>query len=94
MGEIIVAVLKWTFRATFVMAVVITVGALLSIVLSYMIIGFNMSVLADIFAIIQIWLPFNLNIVLLWLATASTAYLAFRIGMVSFVLFNTFIGKN
>lgn len=94
MGEIAINLLKWTFRIAFIGAVVLAIIAILSIITNYLIIGFNQSVLADIFSLIQIWLPFNLNIVLLWITIAGTAYLAYKTAIMSYVLLNTFLGKN
>lgn len=93
MGEIAITIIKWTFRGAFIIAVAIAIASLLSIIGNYLIIGFNTSVLADIFALIQIWLPFNLNILLIWVAVASTAYLTYRLAIIANVLLNSFIGK-
>lgn len=94
MGEVAIAVLKWTFRVAFLIAVAIAVGALVAIVTNYLIVGFSTTVLADIFALVQIWLPFNLNILLLWLTLAASAWIAYKLAVTSYVLLNTFLGKN
>jgi len=94
MGDIPITLLKWTFRTAFIVGVVLAVISLISIITNYMIIGFNQSVLADIFAVIQIWLPFNLNIVLLWLTIAASAYIAYRFAIMSYTLLNTLVGKQ
>jgi len=94
MGEIAVAIVKWTFRITFIIGVLIGIISLISVITTYMIVGFNTTVLSDIFGIIQIWLPFNLNIVLVWLSITATAYITYRLAIMSFTLLNTFVGKN
>ena len=94
MGEVAVAVLKWTFRAAFIIAVAIGLGVFISVIVNSLIVGYNLSVLADIFALIQIWLPFNLNIVLLWLTVSASAFIVYKLAALSYVLLNTFVGKN
>jgi len=94
MGEIVVAILKWTFRIAFIIAVAIGLSVLISVIINYLIIGYNQSVVADIFAIIQIWLPFNLNIVLLWVTVSASAFIVYKLSALSYVLLNTFVGKN
>lgn len=94
MGEILVAILKWTFRIAFIIAVAIGAGVLVSVIVNYLIVGYNQSVLADIFALVQIWLPFNLNIVLLWITVSASAFIIYKLAALSYVLLNTFVGKN
>lgn len=94
MGEIVVAILKWTFRIAFIVAVAIGASTLIALIINYLIVGYNQSVLADIFAIIQIWLPFNLNIVLLWVTVSASAFIIYKLAVLSYVLLNTFVGKN
>jgi len=94
MGEVAIQIAKWTFRSAFIIGVLLSVIALVSIISTYIIAGYNTSVLSDIFALVQVWLPFNLNIILIWLTVSATAYIAYKTAILSYVLLNTFIGKN
>ena len=93
MGDVAIQVAKWALRVTFFIAVILSIIVLVGVITSYMVIGFNTSVLGEIFAVIQIWLPFNLNILLIWLAVTATAYIAYRLAMMSYNLLNSFLGK-
>lgn len=94
MGEVAVTIAKWALKISFFSAIAISLMILLGVVTSYIIVGFNGSVLNDIFATIQIWLPFNLNVVLLWLSVAATAYLTFRLSLMIFNIIDAYIGRN
>lgn len=94
MGEIAVLLLKWTFRLAFLIALALGLTAMIALIVNYMVVGYNQSVLGDIFSLIQIWLPFNLNIVLLWLTLAASAFVIYKLASLSYVLLNTFIGKG
>lgn len=93
MGETAVAIAKWALKISFFSAIAIALMILLGVVTSYMVVGFNTSILNDIFAVIQIWLPFNLNILLVWLSVAATAYLTFRLSLMIFNIIDTYIGR-
>lgn len=93
MGETAVAVAKWALKISFFSAIAIALMILLGVVTSYIVVGFNTSVLNDIFGLIQIWLPFNLNVLLVWLAVATTAYLAFRLSLMVFNIIDQYIGR-
>ena len=89
----LVTILKWVLSLAFVMALVLATLVLLGIVISYMVIGFSTTILGEIFALIQIWLPFNLNLLLIWLTIAGTAYIAYRLSLMSYSLINSYLGK-
>lgn len=94
MGEVAIALVKWTFRTAFIAGVILALLTIFSLIASYLIAGYSSSVLADIFALVQIWLPFNINIILLWISVSATAYFSYRIAIMSYTLLNTFVGKN
>lgn len=93
MGEVVVSVAKWALKITFFSALILAIIVVIGLITSYLVLGFNTSVLSDIFGVIQIWLPFNLNVLLLWLAVSATAYFGYRIALMSYNMLNSFIGK-
>lgn len=93
MVEIAVTVARWALKISFFTSIAIAISILIGVVSSYLIAGYNTSVLNDIFGIVQIWLPFNLNILLLWIAIAATAYLAFRLSLMVFNIISAYIGR-
>lgn len=93
MGEIAVAVLKWLIRMSIVIAGIFSFVAVLNIATSMILVNLNQNVLTDIFAVIQIWLPFNLNVLLLWLIASSTAFILYRLSLASIIWINRLIGE-
>lgn len=94
MGEVVLQVARWTAKLAFWLSVVGSVLIIFGVIFNYMIVGFNMSVLGDIFAMIQIWLPFNLNILLGWLTLAATGYIAYRFAILAYNMIDSFLGRN
>lgn len=92
MGEIAINIAKWALKISFFSALAIAFSILLGVMTSYLVVGFNTSILSDIFAVIQIWLPFNLNILLIWMSLAATTYLTFRLSLMIFNLIDQYLG--
>lgn len=91
--EIIVFVAKMIFRFGFVMASVVGLVAMIGIAISFILVGLNYSVLADLFALVQMWLPFNLAVILGWLTVASVAYIAYRLSVVALAFIDKLIPR-
>ena len=72
------AFLRWflvmTLQIGFWASVVITFFPILTIVVAGITTAVNGTVLADLYAITQIWLPFNFNVVMLWVLTGASAF--------------------
>ena len=84
MGEIIMKIVKWTALITIISSMLFTFSALMFFILSGLVIVLSASVISDIFAIIQIWLPFNLVPVMLWLFTIASLYLTYKVARFAF----------
>lgn len=93
MGETAVAIAKWALKISFFSSLVIALSILIGTVTSYLIVAFNGSVLNDIFALVQVWLPFNLNVLLIWIGISATAYLTFRLSLMVFNIIDAYIGR-
>lgn len=81
MGDFVVALLRWTVNIPFVLASIFAFVVLFNLILSMTSVSINQSVLGDLFALVQMWLPFNLSVVLIWFTTATIAYIAFRVSI-------------
>lgn len=92
MGEIVIQVLKWTFRVTFILAGIFAFVVVLNLATSMIFVSLNQNALSDVFAMIQIWLPFNLNVVLVWLIAASTAYITYKLSIMAITWLNRLLG--
>jgi len=91
MGEIALAVFKWFLKSSLIFAIFGAVLALVAFVQFLIAVGLQDSVLSDIFLFVQMWAPFNLNVVTIWIFTTAGLYLAFRIALLSFLLFQLWI---
>lgn len=93
MGELIVNIIKWTIRIALVITIITAVLVLMTYIITLLNITTSNTVISDIHAIIQIWLPFNLSVVLTWAVTAGTAYITYRLAIYTMTVINLFIGK-
>lgn len=96
MGEIAqlaVTAFKWGLRIHFAVMVI----SLLLLILSYIFFAFktayNVTVLAEIMALIQIWLPFNLGVVIAWITSVAGAIVAYRVNMWGYTWITSIVGK-
>lgn len=93
MGEVAITVAKWAMKLAFWMACVLSLLVVIGIAGQYIIMGMNMSVIGDVFAVIQIWCPFNISLLIVWMVALSTAYIGYRLALMAYNLINAYIGK-
>lgn len=93
MEGVIVSPIKWGIRFTFVMSMVVLFIVLLNIMISFVGVALNGSVLLDLLYLVQMWLPFNLNPLLVWLSTAVTAFIAYRLSIFAYNFINGLLAE-
>lgn len=93
MGDFVVNVLRWTISLPFILAGLFAFIVLLNLAISIVGVTINQSVLGDLFAMIQMWLPFDLNAVLWWFTTASSAYFIYRLAIAGISWVHKFVGN-
>lgn len=94
MGEVVITVAKWILKFAYFTAVLLSFMVIISLITTWLVVGFNMGVLSDIFALVQLWLPFNLNILLAWIGVTVSAYVTYRVLVMSFNMLNAWLGKS
>jgi len=94
MGEVIITVAKWILKFAYFTAILLSFMVLISLITTWLVVGFNMGILSDIFGLVQLWLPFNLNILLAWIGVAVSAYVTYRVLVMSFNMLNAWLGKS
>lgn len=92
--EVMIKVFVWAIRFSFISMVLFATIVILNLSLSMIQVSFNIAVLNDLFGLIQLWLPFNLNVVLVWFSTASILYVMYRLSVVMLSLVNKLIGNT
>lgn len=78
-GQSIIMILKVAFRTSFVVGAIVAFLAVFGLGVSTLAVALNAGILADLIALVQIWLPFNLVPILMWLITVALAYLYYRL---------------
>jgi len=94
MGELATQVVKWLVRLSIIVALILAFIILYNFVYSLISVTTNNAVIADITALVQMWLPFNLNVLMTWVITASILYLTYRVVLFGSGFANKFIGTN
>lgn len=79
MTETVLDLIKIGVRFTIVLTGIFAFIVIVTLATSYVTIATNGGVISDLFAIIQIWLPFNLSALITWVITATTAFIAYRL---------------
>lgn len=92
MGEIVLAVVKWTVRFAIIISLVFAFTVILNLSISMIGVSLNQSVIGDLFALLQIWLPFDLDVVTTWLVTATVLYVVYRTSIYAAAFLNKFVG--
>lgn len=80
--QVAITVAKWVFRFGFILASIVAFLVVLTLAFSFVFITLNGNVLTDLFLFVQMWLPFNLNVLLSWLITISLIYVTYRISVI------------
>lgn len=94
MTEGVISVLRWAIRIAFVTAAVFAFIVILNFAVSFTYVSLNGNIISDIFAMMQMWLPFNLNTILLWLTTAVTAYFTYKMTIAAIIWLERLIGNS
>jgi hypothetical protein len=87
----LISLFKIMTKMVFVLAVIFAFVALLGIVVSAMSVTVNNNVLQDVYSIVSIWMPFNLNVMILWLVTAALVYIMYRLTWVGLTFINNLL---
>jgi len=84
MGNTPVVIARWGIRLGFVAAAILAFTVMLNYIFELLLVTLNGNVLTDIFAMIQVWLPFDLNVILLWFTTAVVFYVGYLLTVQAF----------
>lgn len=94
MGEVAVQILKWSVRISFVMVSIFAFIVVINLGLSMAFVALNGNLLTDILAFTQVWLPFDLNVLIGWALAASVSYVAYRLTMMGLMFLNKILGDT
>lgn len=89
MEQAAITLFKVGLKISVVLTAVIAFVGILSLTGRMIFTNVNGNVLNDGLAIIQIWLPFDLSVVMLWATIAGASYFSYRLTMIAFNLINS-----
>lgn len=91
MGEVAVQVLKILVRIGIILTMSMMAVSLVILAYSGIQAVLNAGALGDIFAFIQMWLPFDLNVMMTFLVTASIIYMTYLLAQFTYGMIERFI---
>lgn len=91
MAELAYKIMVIMAKLAFYSVMTFSVLTLITIVSSALMIALNFGVINDVIGLIQMWLPFNLGVVILWILTASFAFLTYRLSVLAVSYINGFL---
>lgn len=91
MGEIAAAVVRWTIRIGTVFFLVLAFVLVYNLFESTIAVSINNSVLAELMAMVQIWLPFNLGQIFNFLMTATSLILMYYLYRIAINMINKLV---
>jgi len=94
MGETAVTVLKFSIRISFFAVLAIALVTFFNLFLGMLVFANSSGVLTEILAIVQMWLPFDLNVVLVWFTTVFFALVAYKLAQTVLNMINQLVGEN
>ena len=78
-GDIIVFIFKMSIRVIFLFMVIAAFLVFMSLLMTFLYTTLNVNVLSDLFTLLQMWLPFNLEVLLTWFSVAVFGFLYFKL---------------
>lgn len=91
MGVVIRWILVITLQLGFWMSVVFTFFPLMVIIISAVMVTMSGTVIADLFSIVQLWLPFNLDVILVWLLALVVAFSLYWLASKVFAMLSSLV---
>lgn len=94
MPELIIPIIKLAAKASFLLAIIITFVALMISILGGVSVVVNATLIGEVLAFIQMWLPFNLSVLMLWLVTITSLLVAYKLAYFAYGLISDFVGDR
>lgn len=94
MGEVVVLILKILVRLAFVLSGITGFIILLNMGLQLVFVTLNQNALSDVLNLVQVWLPFNLNAIWMWLWTSASLYIVYRLAVAGYAWISRLVGRG
>lgn len=74
-----------------IMALILAFISLLNFLVSYLLIGYDNDFLTEVIALVQLWLPFNINVIFVWAVMGTTLYFGVKFARFAINFLNDFV---
>lgn len=92
--EFIIQVVKWGIKAVLLIGLFTPFIALFLFAMANINTAINQSVIGDFMGIVQIWLPFNIDVLFMWVFTSIGLFTAYKLALVVYQWGVSTIGTN
>lgn len=89
--NVVTIILRWAVTLVFFIVMIFGFVAIINILTSIIAIGVNASVIGDLGALIQIWLPFDLVSWFNWIMMVSSLIVIYYLGSYAYKALNGFL---
>lgn len=86
-----IIILRWMVKAGVWMAMAAAMLIFISTVVGKIAQPISNSLLTDIFAMVQVWAPFNIGPIVAWLLTAISFYITYKLAAIIYDSINNFL---
>lgn len=93
MAETALNVFKIILKSSFFLSAILAMFAMLTYAIGLIGVTLNQSVLADLLALIQLWLPFNLYPLIGWFVFATIGWIYVRLCLYALSMVNNFLNS-
>lgn len=93
MGEVAVSIFKSIVKVGALVAVISGLIVMLTVIVSGINVLLNKTVIMDLLSMVQVWAPFNLDPIILWLGTSVSLFMVYRMSLTAYAMINSVMGK-
>jgi len=93
-AQVAIEVLKWMLRIGLVLPMLFAWVLIMNIGINYITVGLSQNLVTDLLTLLQIWMPFDINIVFAWVWTCVTAYFGYKLTLMAIRFLNHVLGRN
>lgn len=86
MGEAAINIFKFAVKAGAIVAVISGFVIMMTVTISGINVLMSGTVIMDLLTLVQMWSPFNIDPILLWLGTSVSLFIAYRLTLTGYAM--------
>lgn len=91
MGEVASTIFKSLTKLAAIVTVLLGFVTLFTLLVSGVRVLLNKTVIEDMLLLVQMWLPFNIDPIFLWLGFSVSMYITYRVALIAYSMINSVI---